>query len=76
MKKFLTASLLFLSIVSMTSCATIFGGVRDNCQVNRPGYGQPPRHIRPVAFIGDLIVFPGLIVDFADCAIYKPCKGY
>jgi hypothetical protein len=76
MKKLLPAFLLVLLVFSMSSCATIFGGHIDNCQINSPGYGQPGRKIRPVALIGDIIIIPGLIVDFADCAIYKPCKGY
>jgi hypothetical protein len=76
MKKLLPALLLILSIFSMTSCATILGGSIDSCQVNKLGWGQPKRKIRIFALVGDLVVVPGLIIDFADCAIYKPCKRY
>jgi hypothetical protein len=76
MRKILLVFLLVLSVVSMTSCATIFGGQIDSCQVNKLGWGQPRRKIRVFALVGDLVVFPGLIIDFADCAIYKPCKRY
>jgi hypothetical protein len=76
MRKILLVSLLILSVVSMTSCATIFGGTIDSCQVNRLGWGQPRRKIRIFALVGDLVVIPGLIIDFADCAIYKPCEKY
>jgi hypothetical protein len=76
MRKLLLASLLFLSVVSMTSCATILGGQIDSCQVNKLGWGQPHRKVRVAAFAGDIFLIFPLVIDFADNAIYRPCKGY
>jgi len=64
----------FLIVLSMNSCATVFGGSVGECQRTQPAPGQPGRQIRVVALIADVILFwPGAIVDFATGAIYKPC---
>jgi hypothetical protein len=57
----------------MTSCATVFGGKVNAYQKRKPGPGEQQREVRVVALIADIILFaPGLIVDFATGAIYKP----
>lgn len=57
----------------MTSCATVFGGKVNAYQKTKPGPGEQQREVRVVALIADIILFaPGLIVDFATGAIYKP----
>ena len=59
---------------AITSCATVFGGHVSDCQRTKPTSGEPTRKIRAGAMIADIILFwPGLIVDFATGAIYKPC---
>jgi hypothetical protein len=46
-----------LAVSTMTSCATVFGG-----------------EVRVGALIANILLFaPGLIVDFATGAAYKPC---
>ncbi len=55
------------------SCATVFGGHVNSYQRTKPIAGQEQRRLRVGAFIADVVLFwPGLIVDFATCAIYKP----
>jgi hypothetical protein len=55
------------------SCATVFGGSVNTYQRTKPLPGQEQRRLRVGAFVADLLLFwPGLIVDFATCAIYKP----
>ncbi|HTA26419.1 MAG TPA: hypothetical protein VK809_01430 [Bacteroidia bacterium] len=68
--------LLFGAVVSFycTSCATIFDGKITNCQRDKPSAGQHVRKIKPVAFAFDVLFFPGLIIDFSNCSIYKPCR--
>ena len=62
-------------IISFTSCATILGGQVSTCQKTKPAPGNPSREVRVVAMVADIFLFwPGLIVDFATGAIYKPCK--
>ena len=57
----------------MSSCATVFGGKVNAYQKTKPGPGEQQREVRVVALIADIILFaPGLIVDFATGAIYKP----
>jgi len=58
----------------LSSCGTILGGHITDCQRTKPINGDP-RRIRPAALIGDVFCTYGLglIVDFADGAIYKPC---
>jgi hypothetical protein len=78
MKKTLTDVLLaFVLVLTMfycTGCATVFGGRVDDCQRTRPSSGEPSRRVRAGAMIADILLFwPGLIVDFATTAIYKPC---
>lgn len=69
--KNLIAALLILC--TMQSCATVFGGHVNAYQRTRPLPGQQQRRLRVGAFIADILLFwPGTIVDFATCAIYRP----
>lgn len=69
--KNLTLALLILCV--MQSCATVFGGHVNAYQRTKPLPGQQQRRLRVGAFIADLLLFwPGTIVDFATCAIYRP----
>lgn len=74
MKKLTTSTLAMLALIlSLSSCATVFGGKTTAAQKRTPLPGEPQRSIRPVAMIADLLFFwPGLIVDFATGAIYRP----
>jgi len=74
MRKTLINTLVALTIItSLSSCATVFGGKVTAAQRTKPLPGEPSRAIRPVALIADILLFwPGLIVDFATNAIYKP----
>ena len=64
----------FIAIM-MTSCATVFGGKVTAHQKTKPGPGEQQRQVRVGALIADILLFtPGLIVDFATGAIYKPKK--
>lgn len=74
MKKSLTKSLLAVAILAtMSSCATVFGGRVTEYQRTRPAPGQPQREVRVGALIADVVLFwPGVIVDFATGAIYRP----
>jgi len=76
MKKNITAFLMLILLAgSMSSCATVFGGKVSDCQRTKPGPGDPERPVRVAALIADIVLFwPGLIIDFATGAIYKPCK--
>ncbi|TXD75753.1 hypothetical protein ESW18_19365 [Algoriphagus ratkowskyi] len=57
----------------MSSCATVFGGKVSEYQRTKPKAGEPQREVRVGALIADIILFlPGVIVDFATGAIYKP----
>jgi len=57
----------------LSSCATVFGGKVSTYQKTKPAAGQPQRDVRVGALIADILLFwPGLIVDFATGAIYKP----
>ena len=70
MKKLIAVG--FIAIM-MSSCATVFGGPVNTYQKTKPGPGEPQRDVRVIALIADIILFaPGLIVDFATGAIYKP----
>ena len=75
MKKNHIKQFLFLALlVSMSSCATIFGGKVTQYQKTKPANGQQ-REVRTGALVADIILFwPGTIVDFATGAIYKPEK--
>lgn len=74
MRKILLNVLLGITIASsLSSCATVFGGKITQAQKTKPSAGEAQRGIRPVAMIADILLFwPGLIVDFATGAIYKP----
>ena len=75
MKYFLKIALSVYMIASLSSCATILGGKVSTCQKTRPSAGMPSRQVRVVAMVADIFLFwPGLIVDFATGAIYRPCK--
>jgi hypothetical protein len=57
----------------LSSCATVFGGHVNAYQRTKPVAGQQTRPLRVGAFIADLVLFwPGLVIDFATCAIYRP----
>jgi hypothetical protein len=76
MKKTINLTILLLMAISVTSCATLFGGKISQHQKTQPGPGEQQRQIRPVALVADLLLFwPSLIVDFATGAIYKPYKN-
>jgi len=63
----------FLALCILQSCATVFGGRVNSYQRTKPLPGQPTRPLRVGAFIADILLFwPGAIVDFATCAIYRP----
>ncbi|RIJ46587.1 hypothetical protein D1614_18115 [Maribellus luteus] len=72
--KILTYLFVFMLAVSLSSCATVFGGKVSTCQKTKPAAGEPARDVRVGALIADILLFwPGAIVDFATGAIYKPC---
>ena len=75
MKKNLSIIMTVLLISSsFTSCATLFGGKVDKCQMTKPGNGQPKREIKILPLVADIVLFaPALIVDFATNAIYENC---
>ncbi|PGH37543.1 MAG: hypothetical protein CRN43_20555 [Candidatus Nephrothrix sp. EaCA] len=65
---------IILLVASFSSCATICGGPVSACQKTKPSAGEPQRDIRVGALICDILLFwPGIVVDFATGAIYKPC---
>ncbi len=73
MKKFV-APLFLATCIAFSGCATVFGGSVSTCQRTKPADGEPQRKVRAVALIADCVLFlPGVIVDFATGAIYKPC---
>lgn len=73
MRKVLKSISILTLAISMTGCATVFGGPVTKYQKTKPLPGEPQREIRVVALIADIILFlPGTIVDFATGAIYKP----
>jgi len=73
MKKITQVAAVVLLTVSMSSCATVFGGKVTQYQKTRPADGQPQREIRVGALVADVLLFwPGLAIDFATGAIYKP----
>ena len=76
-KTIIKISAIVLIAFSLSSCATVFGGVVSQCQRTKPAVGQPARPIRAVALVADIILFwPGTIIDFATGAIYRPCNNY
>jgi len=62
-------------LICSSGCATILGGKVDSCQRAKPAPGGQSRKIRAGALIADILlggfIFPA--IDFATCAIYKPC---
>ena len=63
-----------ISVITLSSCATVLGGKINECQKTKPESGKPSRTVRAGALIADILLFwPGAIVDFATGAIYKPC---
>jgi len=65
-------SMLLIACV-LSSCATVFGGRVNAYQRTKPVAGEQTRPLRVGAFIADLVLFwPGLVIDFATCAIYRP----
>ena len=73
MKKIVKSILVCFLALSMTGCATVFGGPVSQYQKTKPAPGQPQREIRILALITDIVLFlPGTIVDFATGAIYRP----
>jgi hypothetical protein len=73
MKKFQSFIALLLIICTLSSCATVFGGHVNAYQRTKPVAGQQTRPLRVGAFIADIVLFwPGLVIDFATCAIYRP----
>ena len=65
---------IILSASILSSCATVFGGKVSTCQRTKPAHGQPARAVRPVPLVANILLFwPGVIVDFATGAAYKPC---
>jgi hypothetical protein len=78
MKKVTTIILAFLllAIIVLPSCATVFCGPVSTCQKTKPNPGEPHRSVRAGALVLDILLFwPGVIVDFATSAIYKPCTS-
>ncbi|MBT8377490.1 MAG: hypothetical protein HKP45_05385 [Winogradskyella sp.] len=72
MKKFKIATIILMAVL-MTNCATVFGGKVTASQKRKPAPGEQQRQVRPWYMVADIILFlPGLIVDFATGAIYKP----
>lgn len=66
---------ILMMVVTLSSCATVFGGRVSDCQRTKPAAGEPAREIRAAALIADILLFwPGAVVDFATGAIYKPCN--
>jgi hypothetical protein len=75
LQMFMLAATLTAITLSNSSCATVFGGEVTKCQKTKPAEGEPGRKVRAGALVADILLFwPGLIVDFATKAIYKPCK--
>ncbi|CAN5578492.1 hypothetical protein BH11BAC1_BH11BAC1_07530 [soil metagenome] len=74
MKKIINLIACVCILISLSSCATVFGGKVGRCQRIAPTAGQPVREIRAGALIADLLLFPpGIFIDFMTCAIFKPC---
>ncbi len=60
-------------LITLNSCATLFGGAITESQTTKPAPGEPQRQVRVGALIADIILFwPSVAVDFATGAIYKP----
>jgi hypothetical protein len=73
MKNLTCVIAIFFAVCVLSSCATVFGGRVSAYQRTQPVTGQPPRQLRVVALVADIVFFwPGTIIDFATCAIYRP----
>lgn len=70
--------LICLLAASVSGCATVFGGPVSSYQKLPPKAGDPPKQIRVGALVADVLLFwPGILIDFATGAIYKPLPaGY
>ena len=72
-KNYKTILIALITLCTFQSCATVFSGRTNAYQRTKPVPGQEQRRLRVGAFIADIVLFwPGVIVDFATCAIYKP----
>ena len=75
MKKVTKLIAIAIIALTMTNCATVFGGEVTAYQKTKPLPGQQQRQVRVGALIADILLFwPGTIIDFATGAIYKPQK--
>ncbi len=73
MKKIVNLMIIALLAFSMTGCATLFGGPVNAYQKRKPAPGEQQRQVRVGALVADILIFwPGAVVDFATCAIYRP----
>lgn len=73
MKKVTKLVAIGIIALTMTNCATVFGGKVTEYQKTKPQPGEPQREVRVGALVADILLFwPGAIVDFATGAIYKP----
>lgn len=73
MKKVTKLVAIGIIALTMTNCATVFGGKVTEYQKTKPQAGEKQREVRVVALVADILLFwPGAIVDFATGAIYKP----
>ena len=75
MKKVTKIGAIVIIALTMSNCATVFGGRVTTYQKTKPVSGEQQRPVRVVALIADIVLFwPGAIIDFATGAIYKPIK--
>jgi len=49
-------TMLILLLFALTSCATLYGGKKDECQTMKPIPGQPVRSIRWGWLVADVMV--------------------
>lgn len=69
------ALVIFSTLILLQSCATVLGGKVTDCQRTKPEAGQPKRKVRVGVVVADVVLFaPGVFIDLATGAIYKPCK--
>lgn len=72
-KRILHVFAIVMIAITLSSCATVFGGSVSSYQRTKPAVGQPAREVRAGALVADILLFwPSAIVDFATGAIYKP----
>ena len=66
-----TSALGVLLLVS--SCANVLGGPITEKQRKKPLPAELQREVRLVSLLADFVLFPpGVLIDFATGAIYKP----